>query len=100
MEEFPIIHTNVWDALIAVPVVLILTQIIKKVFPVPKAAVPTIASTIGFVISIFFAHRHNLAAGLFMGAFYGNAAVGVYASVKTSIQAYRAKRKKKEPDAH
>lgn len=98
MEEFPIIHTNVWDAVVAVPTILILTQILKKVFPLPKASIPSIASLLGFIISIFFAHRHSLAAGIFMGAFYGNAAVGVYASLRTSIKAYKKKKAKKEPD--
>ncbi|WP_079478588.1 hypothetical protein [Halobacillus salinus] len=98
MEEFPIIHTNVWDAVVAVPTVLILTQILKKVFPIPKAVVPSLASLLGFIISIFFAHRDSLPAGIFMGAFYGNAAVGVYASIKTSYIAYKKKKAKKEPD--
>ncbi|MHC0038342.1 hypothetical protein [Pseudoneobacillus sp. C159] len=89
MEAFPIIHTNFWDAVIAVPLVVILTQIIKKLFPVAKPLVPGVANGIGLIISIFFAHRHNLWAGFFMGFFYGNAAVGLYASLKTQIKAYR-----------
>ncbi|NMD71194.1 hypothetical protein HHO41_12880 [Bacillus sp. DNRA2] len=89
MEAFPIIHTNFWDALIAVPTVIILTQIFKKIFPIPKPLIPTLANVIGFIISIFFAHRHNLWAGILMGAFYGNAAVGIYAALKTQIKAYR-----------
>jgi hypothetical protein len=32
-------------------------------------------------------HRHNLVAGLFMGWFYGYAAIGFYASLKTTILA-------------
>jgi hypothetical protein len=89
MEAFPIIHTNFWDALIAVPTVIILTQILKKVIPIPKPFVPTLANVIGFIISIFIAHRTNLWAGILMGGFYGNAAVGIYASLKTQIMAYR-----------
>ncbi|MCA0984434.1 hypothetical protein LCL89_10285 [Halobacillus yeomjeoni] len=94
LEEFPIIHTNIWDALIAVPVILIVTQIIKYMLPVAKASVPSIASGLGFIISIFIAHPNNLASGIFMGAFYGNAAVGVYASLKTNIRAFLDRRKK------
>jgi hypothetical protein len=65
MEAFPIIHTNFWDAVIAVPLVVILTQILKWIFPISKPFVPGIANVIGLIISIFFAHRNNLWAGLF-----------------------------------
>ncbi|ARI77819.1 hypothetical protein [Halobacillus mangrovi] len=95
MEHFPVIHTNFWDAIIAVPVVLILTQITKLLFQVPKPVVPSIANVFGLLISIFFAHPHNWWAGVFMGFFYGNAAVGAYASLKTSYISY--KRKKEKP---
>ncbi|MEK3887563.1 hypothetical protein [Bacillus sp. FSL K6-3431] len=89
MEHFPIIHTNFWDAVIAVPTVLILTQIIKLLTPIPRAFIPTVASVLGLIFSIFIAHRFNFWAGVFMGFFYGNAAVGAYASLKTAIAAYR-----------
>ncbi|GGD08492.1 hypothetical protein [Pontibacillus salipaludis] len=92
MEHFPVIHTNFWDAVIAVPLVIILTQLLKKTLPIPKAAVPTVANIVGLVISIFFAHPNNIVAGFFMGFFYGNAAVGGYASLKTSLIAFRKKR--------
>ncbi len=92
METFPIIHMNFWDAIIAVPLVIIFTQIVKWLLPIPKSFIPGLATVIGLIISIFFAHRHNLWAGIFMGFFYGNAAVGVYASLKTQIQALRNKK--------
>ncbi|KHE67698.1 hypothetical protein [Halobacillus sp. BBL2006] len=94
MEHFPVIHTNFWDAVIAVPSVLILTQLIKILFPIPKPLVPSLANVIGLIISIFIAHPHNWWAGVFMGFFYGNAAVGAYASLKTSFIAYKRKKKK------
>lgn len=89
MESFPIIHTNLWDAVIAVPLVVIFTQILKKFVNIPKPLVPLVANIFGLLISIFFAHRTNLFAGIFMGIFYGNAAVGMYASLKTQWKAYR-----------
>ncbi len=89
MEHFPIIHTNVWDAIIAVPAVVILTQILKIAFPIPNVFVPTAANIIGLAFSIFIAHPGNVWAGIFMGLFYGNAAVGIYASLKTALLAYR-----------
>ena len=88
MEAFPIIHTNFWDAIIAVPVVVLVTQIIKLLLHIPRIYVPTIANLIGLFISIFFAHKGNLSAGIFMGFFYGNAAVGVYSSIKTALIAF------------
>lgn len=94
MEAFPIIHTNFWDAIIAVPVVVIVTQIIKFILPIPRVFVPTIANIIGLIISIFYAHKGDISAGIFMGFFYGNAAVGVYASMKTSWIAYKKRKKK------
>ena len=93
VEGFPIIHTNIWDSLIAVPLVVILTQILKWIIPVRKFFIPSVANGIGLIISIFFAHRHNLWAGIFMGFFYGNAAIGLYASLKTQINAYRNNKK-------
>jgi cell shape-determining protein MreD len=87
--HFPTIHTNFWDAVIAVPLVLILTQLIKIFLHAPKKFIPTIALALGLIISIFYSHRHNLIAGLFMGWFYGYAAIGSYASLKTTIISFR-----------
>ena len=92
--DFPTIQTSFWDGLIAVPVVVILTQIVKMLFHIPKQYVPTTASVFGFIISIFFAHRHDLWAGFFMGGFYGAAAVGTYSGIKTSLTALAEKMEK------
>lgn len=89
--DFPIIHTNVWDAVIAIPAVMILTQLIKVFLQVPKKFIPSIALTLGLLISIFISHRHSLAAGIFMGWFYGYAAIGNYAALKTAVMAFRNK---------
>ncbi len=95
MENFPTIHTNFWDAVIAVPVVLIMTEIIKLVLPIPRTLIPTVASLVGLIISIFFAHKGNLGAGIFMGFFYGNAAVGTFSSIKISLMAYKRRKNRK-----
>ncbi|MEI3598740.1 MULTISPECIES: hypothetical protein [unclassified Oceanobacillus] len=92
--DFPTIHTNFWDGVIAVPAVVLLTQCFK-LFPIPRAFFPTIASIIGFIISIFISHRGDLWAGFFMGAFYGAAAVGTYSALKTAWTAYRQKKIKR-----
>lgn len=89
MTEFPIIYTNVWDSLWAVPVVIIVTEIMKKLLPIRPQYVSTIATIIGLLISIFISHPHDLLAGIFMGFFYSGAAIGSYASLKTSLRAYR-----------
>ncbi|OAH52865.1 MULTISPECIES: hypothetical protein [Bacillaceae] len=89
--DFPTIHTNFWDAFIAVPVIMVLTQLIKIFFKVPKSYVPTVALAIGLLLSVFVSHRGHLVAGLFMGWFYGYAAVGSYASLKTVILSYLKK---------
>jgi hypothetical protein len=88
--SFPDIHTNFWDAVIAVPLIVIITQFFK-IFPIPRKYFPTIASALGFLISVFISHRHDLTAGLFMGGFYGAAAIGTYSSLKTALLAYRRK---------
>ena len=93
--DFPTIHTNFWDAVIAVPVVMILTQIIKKAFHIQEKAVPLVASILGYAISIFISHRGDLIAGILMGFFYGGAAIGSYVSLKYSIQAFKQKFNKK-----
>ena len=92
MEAFPIIHTNFWDATIAVPIVVIVTQIIKVFMPLPRIYVPSVANAIGLVISVFFAHRGDINAGIFMGLFYGNAAVGVFSSIKTTLNSLKRTR--------
>ena len=88
--DFPTIHTNFWDALIAVPVVMILTQIIKKAFKIQKH-VPLVATILGYAISIFISHRGDLIAGIIMGYFYGYAAIGSYVTLKNSIKAFKQK---------
>ncbi|PFG14683.1 hypothetical protein [Bacillus sp. es.036] len=93
---FPVIHTNFWDAVLAVPLVMILTQLIKIFTPIPRTFVPTLAIILGLLISVFYSHRHHFVAGLFMGYFYGYAAIGNYASLKTSFLALQKKRRKKE----
>ncbi|WP_273851524.1 hypothetical protein [Guptibacillus spartinae] len=93
---FPVVHTNFWDAVLAIPLVMILTQLIKIFTPIPRTFVPTLAIILGLLISVFYSHRHHLVAGLFMGYFYGYAAIGNYASLKTTLLAYKKKRRKKE----
>ncbi|MCM3690846.1 hypothetical protein [Neobacillus niacini] len=90
--DFPTIHTNFWDAVIAVPVVMVLTQLLKWFLKLQKKFIPTVALLIGVSISVFISHRHNLIAGLFMGWFYGNAAIGSYASLKIAILSFRSKK--------
>ncbi|QDP42083.1 hypothetical protein [Radiobacillus deserti] len=93
--EFPSIHTNLWDVLFAVPVIMIFTQLIKVLLPIPKIFVPTIALLLGLGISIFVSHPHNFLGGVFMGWFYGYAAIGSYASLRTTYISYIKKQKKK-----
>ena len=89
--NFPLIHTNFWDAVIAIPVIIIITQIIKILFRVQAKNVPFIALILGLIISVFISHRHHIVAGLFMGWFYGYAAIGNYSALKVSLKAYRKK---------
>ncbi|MCM3654085.1 hypothetical protein [Metabacillus litoralis] len=87
--DFPTIHTNFWDAVIAVPIVMFLTQLIKIFMKIDKKFVPSIALILGLLISVFISHRNNIIAGLFMGWFYGYAAIGSYSSLKTTILSFR-----------
>ncbi|MFU7587702.1 hypothetical protein ACMX9J_02145 [Priestia sp. RMT2NF4] len=87
--DFPTIHTNFWDAVIGVPVVLIVTQLIKWLFHPKKQYVPTIALAVGVLFSVFISHPHHIIAGLFMGYFYGYAAIGSYAGLKTTWRTIR-----------
>ncbi|MGG1574246.1 hypothetical protein [Fictibacillus sp. NRS-1165] len=96
MEVFPVIHTNFWDGVLAVPIVLILTQLVKLFTPLPRALIPTAALVIGLVLSIFYSHRQDLIAGIVMGFFYGYAAIGSYAASRNSWCAFKAKQRKKE----
>jgi len=96
MKHFPLIHTIFLDAVVAVPVVMIITHLIKKMCHIKPFWVQTIALVVGLFISIFISHRHNLLAGLFMGWFYGYTAIGSYASLKTSYLTYKQKKRRKQ----
>lgn len=89
LTEFPIIHTNIWDAFWAIPVILVAIVLIKFAFKLPSSWMSTVATIIGLLLSVFISHRGNLAAGIFMGVFYGGAAIGVIYSMKNSFLAYR-----------
>ncbi|MFQ3544245.1 hypothetical protein Q7A53_09160 [Halobacillus rhizosphaerae] len=82
--DLPAIQTNIWDAVIAIPIIISLTEIIKIFLKIPKFAVPSIALILGLTLSVGYSHRGDLAAGIFMGWFYGYAAVGSYASMKSN----------------
>jgi hypothetical protein len=94
--DFPTIHTNFWDAVLSIPVVMIVTQLLKIIFKIPKKFVPSIALILGLFISVFISHKGDIYAGIFMGFFYGYAAIGSYASLKTTILSYREERKNYE----
>ena len=89
--NFPDIQTNFWDAVLAIPTIIVLTQVIKIIFPIKRIYVPSIALLLGLFISIFISHKNHLIAGIFMGWFYGYAAIGNYAALKTSLAYYRKK---------
>ncbi|MFL8936065.1 hypothetical protein ACKA06_04615 [Rossellomorea oryzaecorticis] len=90
--NLPTIHTNIWDAIIAIPIIILITQGIKLAFRPPAFLVPNIAVILGLLISIFISHKGHLVVGIFMGFFYGYAAIGNYASLKTTFLAYRRQR--------
>ncbi|KGR73535.1 hypothetical protein [Ureibacillus manganicus] len=92
---FPTIYTNIWDVLIAVPLILILTQIIKMIFKIKPVFVPTVPVVLGLLLAIFVSHKYDLLAGIFMGFFYGYSAIGNYASFKTAFNAYKKRKLKK-----
>ena len=89
LTEFPVIHTNIWDAVWAIPVIVVVIILIKALFKVPSSWLSTVAVAIGLIISIFISHWGNLSAGIFMGFFYGAAAVGAIYSMKNSFKAFR-----------
>lgn len=91
LNEFPTIHTNMWDVFWAIPVILVLIFFIKLFFGISNAWISTAATVIGLLISIFISHPEHLAAGVFMGFFYGNAAAGFLYSFEKSYAAYRKK---------
>jgi hypothetical protein len=91
LNEFPIIHTNIWDAVWAIPVVVIVVMLLKVFFNLRESWLSTVATSTGLLLSIFISHRGNLSAGIFMGFFYGGAAIGLIYSVRNSLRAYREK---------
>ncbi|ARJ39209.1 hypothetical protein CSV71_15130 [Sporosarcina sp. P21c] len=89
LTEFPVIQTNVWDAIWGVPVVLVVVLIVKWIFKVSLSWLSTVATVVALAISIFISHPKNLSAGIFMGIFYSGAAMGIIYSTKQSFHAYR-----------
>jgi hypothetical protein len=67
----PTIHTDIWDAIIEIPIIILFTQGIKLVFRPPAFPVPNIAFILGLLISIFISHIGHLVVVIFMGFFYG-----------------------------
>lgn len=90
-NELPNIHTNIWDALWAIPAILVVIILLKLFFKLPESWLSTAATAIGLILSIFISHRGNLPAGIFMGFFYGGAATGTIYSVKVWFLSYRKK---------
>lgn len=90
-NEFPVIHTNIWDAVWAIPVILVVIILLKVLFKLPETWFSTAATVTGLILSIFISHPGNLIAGIFMGFFYGGAASGTIYSMKIWFIAYREK---------
>lgn len=91
LNEFPIIYTNIWDAVWAIPVIVVVIILLKILFKLHETWFSTAATIIGLILSIFISHPGNLAAGIFMGFFYGGAASGMIYSMKIWFIAYREK---------
>ncbi|WP_078391142.1 hypothetical protein [Shouchella patagoniensis] len=89
--DYPTIHTNIWGGLIAIPTVVLFTQLTKTILHLKPSYVLTVPTLFGLAISIFISHPHNLSSGIFMGFLYGGAAVGMHASLTTTWWAFRNK---------
>lgn len=91
LNEFPVIHTNIWDAVWAIPVILVVIILLKVLFKLPETWFSAAATVTGLILSVFISHPGNLIAGIFMGFFYGGAASGTIYSMKIWFIAYREK---------
>ena len=78
MNEFPMIHTNIWDAFWAIPVILLGVFLVKVLFKISENWFSTVATIIGLVLSIFISHPDNLYAGIFMDFFTVEQPVGQF----------------------
>src|SRR4051794_29692129 len=83
LTQFPVTHTNIWDAIWAIPVIVVL--VMKVFFKLSMAWLSTVATVVGLVLSIFNSHPGNLSVGIFMGFFYGSAVFGFMYSVRNSF---------------
>ncbi|WP_409298436.1 hypothetical protein V1498_09160 [Peribacillus sp. SCS-26] len=93
MFDFPLIQTNFWDGVIAVPAVMLLTEAVKLFLMVPKHFIPYFALAAGLLVSLFLSHPNNFWGAVFMGYFYGYGAIGTYSSLKSSWRAFRKDRR-------
>lgn len=77
----PTIHTKLWDAVIAIPVIIIITySTFKSIFACPVKYVLLIDLVIALLISSSI---------VFMGWFYGYAANGNQVALKTTIISFK-----------
>jgi len=90
-NEFPIIHTNVWNAFLAIPAILLGIFLLKVLLKLPESWFSTAATIIGLILSIFISHPGNLLAGIFMVFFYGGAVLVTIYSMKVWYNSYRKK---------
>ena len=93
--DLPVIHTNIWDAIYAIPSVMIVIQILKLWLDIPKPVVPYLALLIGLLISVFISHKHDMHAGIFMGIFYGLSAIGNFSSLRATYIWYKKNKKQR-----
>ncbi len=91
LTEFPTIHTNVWDAVWAVPVTIAVVLAARWLLRVKPSWLSTVATVTALILSIFISHPNSLSAGIFMGFFYSGAAMGALYSMKQSYIAFRSK---------
>lgn len=89
LTEFPVIHTNIWDAVWAIPVILAVIILLKLLVRLRETWYSTATTVIGLVLSIFISHPDNLSAGIFMGFVYGAGATSIIYSVKIWFISYR-----------
>lgn len=89
LTDLPIIHTNIWDAIWGVPLVLILVLAAKWFLRMPPSWLGTLSTVLALILSIFISHPGDLSAGIFMGLFYSGAVMGIIYTTKQTFLAYR-----------
>ena len=78
LTEFPVIHTNIWDAIWAIPVIVVVVLVMKAFFKLSTAWLSTVATIVGLAAFHFHQSSREFVSRNFHGLFLRWCRIGVH----------------------